>query len=70
MNDAFDYTDTTKCPLCGSDNECAVAAGRDPDSCWCMSVVMSPEVLESIPPQAQGLVCVCARCATGSSGKT
>ena len=58
--------DTTKCPLCDNPNDCAVAAGQDPESCWCMTAAMSPSALESIPAEAQGKVCICARCAAGS----
>ena len=61
-----DPNDTTKCPLCGKANDCAVDAGRDPESCWCMTAAMSPSALESIPAEAQGKVCICARCAAGS----
>jgi len=58
--------DTSKCPLCGKQNECAVAAGRDAESCWCMSVTMSATALASIPAEAQGKTCICARCASGT----
>jgi hypothetical protein len=57
-----DFTDTTKCPLCGGANQCAVAAGNDAESCWCMSVTISPNVLKAIPPAAQGRICICAGC--------
>jgi len=60
-----DFTDTTKCPLCGGANQCAIAMGQDAESCWCMSVTMSPDVLKSIPAKAQGRVCICSRCARG-----
>lgn len=59
--------DTTRCPLCGQANECAIAAGRPADSCWCMTVSMDPEALASIPPEAQGKVCICARCSRGGA---
>ncbi len=62
-----DSTDTTRCPLCGEVNECAVAAGRDPESCWCMTATMSPDALAAISAEAQGKVCICATCATGES---
>jgi len=65
MTDRIDASDTTRCPLCGKPNECAVAAGRDPESCWCMTATMSPSALASIPAEAQGKICICARCASG-----
>ena len=60
------YDDENKCPLCGQSNDCAVAAGRDPDSCWCMTATMSPSALVSIPAEAQGKICICAQCADDS----
>lgn len=62
-----DPNDTTKCPLCGDANECAVAGGRDPESCWCMTATMSPSALAAIPAEAQGKVCICSRCAAGAA---
>ena len=67
MTAPSDFTDTTKCPLCGGANQCAIAARKDAESCWCMSVVMSPDVLKAVPPAAQGRVCICTRCA-GAEG--
>jgi hypothetical protein len=63
MTATSDFTDRTKCPLCGDVNECAIAAGKDAESCWCMAVTMSPDVLKAIPPEARNRVCICARCA-------
>jgi hypothetical protein len=69
MSEVIETTDTTKCPLCGRPNECAVAAGRAPESCWCMTATMDPAALTAIPPEAQGKVCICARCASGDRPK-
>ena len=66
MTERPDPNDTTRCPLCGKANECAVAAGRDPESCWCMTATMSPSALAAIPVEAQGKVCICAGCAGGT----
>ncbi|MBW2402766.1 MAG: cysteine-rich CWC family protein, partial [Deltaproteobacteria bacterium] len=44
----------------------AVASGRDPESCWCMTATMSANALAAIPVEAQGKVCICARCAAGT----
>jgi hypothetical protein len=59
----IDFEDTTQCPLCGSPNECAVAAGRSAETCWCMTATIDPDTLASIPEEAQGKVCICAKCA-------
>ena len=64
MTELPDSNDTAKCPLCGKPNECAVAAGRDPESCWCMTATMTPSALASIPNEARGKVCICVRCAS------
>ena len=65
MSHPVDTNDATKCPLCGNPNECAMAAGRPPETCWCMTASMDPNALAAIPPEAQGTVCICARCAAG-----
>jgi len=56
--------DVSKCPLCGRANECAVAAGKDAESCWCMMATVNPSALISIPSEAQGKICICERCAS------
>ncbi|MEM8607674.1 MAG: cysteine-rich CWC family protein [Myxococcota bacterium] len=58
--------DTTRCPLCAEPNQCAVAAGQDPSTCWCMTATMDPDALARIPVEAQGLVCICPSCAAGA----
>ena len=63
MTDPSDFQDTTRCPLCGSDNQCAIAAGREPESCWCMAITIDPQTLAAIPAEAQGGVCICEKCA-------
>lgn len=67
MSESPDLEDSTRCPLCGEANRCAVAAGRAPETCWCMSVSIGPEVLAKIPPEARGSVCICPRCAGGAT---
>lgn len=58
--------DPTRCPLCGEPNGCEIAEGAS--TCWCFDVRIPAEVLERIPPEAQSVVCVCKRCATGGAG--
>jgi hypothetical protein len=50
------------CPLCGGDNECAVAAGKPPDSCWCKKVTISPKALAAIPVESVDKYCLCPAC--------
>lgn len=59
------YDDGKACPICGQPNECAVAHGREHESCWCWTATMAPEVLDAVPEDAKGAVCVCAKCAAG-----
>ena len=52
--------DPERCPLCGEANDCQVAAGRT--RCWCFETRVPPELLARVPPEAQGVACVCRRC--------
>jgi hypothetical protein len=67
MRGNLDLSDNTKCPVCGGANECAIVAGRDAESCWCMSVSIDPDALDAIPDAARGQICICARCANGAT---
>ncbi len=51
------------CPLCGGDNRCAMASGEDPANCWCVEIAIDPAVLQRLPAQAVGKVCICRACA-------
>jgi hypothetical protein len=55
--------DPARCPVCGADNRCAMAADPDASRCWCFDVAISAESLSLIPAEARGVACVCARCA-------
>lgn len=33
------------------------------EPCWCTQANFSAELLASVPTSAQGLACICARCA-------
>jgi len=50
------------CPLCGGDNQCAMAAGQPAASCWCQDVVISPAALAAIPAASVGKHCLCPAC--------
>lgn len=51
----------TTCPLCGADNQCAVAAGQPAESCWCLGVQMEGEALEKAKA-ITAAQCVCPAC--------
>lgn len=56
--------DPVRCPLCGQPNDCQIAAGCQ--TCWCFETPVPPTVLARVPVAAQGLACVCRRCAATS----
>ena len=49
------------CPLCGNDNQCAIAAGREPETCWCWSANLDPVARERAADTADQQ-CICAHC--------
>jgi hypothetical protein len=55
--------DTTRCPICGNENECAMAANPGASECWCFTAQVSEDALKAIPEEARGQVCICPRCA-------
>ncbi len=57
------------CPLCGGDNQCAMASELAVENCWCVAVSIPPEILASVPEEAVGKRCICPRCA-GMEGGT
>jgi hypothetical protein len=58
--------DPAICPLCGEPNACGMAAGTP--ECWCLTETIPTEVLDRVPPEAKGGICVCRACATGRLG--
>ncbi|MCM3748429.1 cysteine-rich CWC family protein [Paenibacillus pasadenensis] len=50
------------CPLCSRDNRCAVAAGDNPASCWCVNAVFPSGLLERLPEALRDKVCICMSC--------
>jgi hypothetical protein len=63
--------DTTRCPLCGGANTCAMetarATGQPQPPCWCTQVSFSAELLARVPAAARNKACVCARCAAAEN---
>ena len=57
-----DDVDPVRCPLCGDDNACGMAAGAS--ACWCFTATIPPEVLARVPEPAQRRACICEACAT------
>ena len=60
----MDNKGADKCPLCGADNQCAMASGKAPESCWCMSAEISAEALAALPESERGVRCICPACGT------
>jgi hypothetical protein len=54
--------DPARCPVCGAENRCAMAADPDASHCWCFDVTISAESLSRVPAEARGVACLCARC--------
>ncbi|MGM0873467.1 MAG: cysteine-rich CWC family protein [Bacillota bacterium] len=50
----------SKCPLCNEENNCAITEGEKPESCWCMKVSISKQLLENI--SLGGNDCICKKC--------
>lgn len=57
--------DAERCPLCGGQNDCGMAAGRS--SCWCHTVTVPETIRKEIPAAAIDLACVCQKCLAGHS---
>ncbi|MCA8978341.1 MAG: cysteine-rich CWC family protein [Planctomycetes bacterium] len=56
--------DPARCPLCGQPNQCVMATADDAGrECWCAAARIAATVLDSIPADALGQACLCARCA-------
>ena len=43
--------------------EKAKASGTQPERCWCMDAVFTPEVMVQVLIAAKGKACICAKCA-------
>ncbi len=52
------------CPICGGENNCAIANGQEPETCWCMTYNFSEKVRMKIynNEKADGSACVCRNC--------
>ncbi|WP_274651921.1 cysteine-rich CWC family protein [Paenibacillus humicola] len=54
--------DPARCPLCGGDNSCVMAAGRKDEPCWCMTARFPEEIFALIPPENRRKACICPAC--------
>jgi Cysteine-rich CWC len=59
--------DPARCPLCGKENQCALARGCPSTPCWCADVAIAAAVLASIPAEARGKACICRDCALAAA---
>lgn len=46
------------CPICGEDNHCQ----HGEDSCWCEEVIIPQKLLDQVPLDKRGKVCICRPC--------
>jgi hypothetical protein len=64
--------DTSRCPLCGGENGCAIAlkeaTGEAQPGCWCFSVSFSADLLARLPADMLNAACICARCVADDAG--
>jgi hypothetical protein len=51
-----------RCPLCGGDNHCGMAASPPRNACWCATVEIIPELLAKLPESSRGRSCLCPDC--------
>ncbi|WP_269617819.1 cysteine-rich CWC family protein [Zhongshania sp. BJYM1] len=56
------YTDPALCPLCQQENHCAVAAGKDPTSCWCMNTKIDEAAKLRANDGGSTKRCLCKTC--------
>ena len=56
------------CPLCGGDNQCAMAADQAAEICWCQAVTISAASLAAIPADSVDKRCLCPACGRTQGG--
>ena len=57
--------DTSRCPLCGHDNSCAMAIDNDQvkaSACWCTKTKVPPQLIATVPAEQKGKACICMDC--------
>ena len=53
------------CPICGQDNNCQHGQER----CWCTTVKVTKQILDLVPEDKKGIVCICKSCIEKFSNK-
>lgn len=51
--------DEKKCPLCGELNACQAGTLN---KCWCQNIKVPEALLEKVPEEKKGKVCICYSC--------
>ncbi|MEO8449917.1 MAG: cysteine-rich CWC family protein [Gemmatimonadota bacterium] len=59
--------DLSRCPICGAPNACTMVSPEQARDCWCYTAEIDEAVMDRVPKEKRGIVCVCARCAAGGS---
>jgi len=57
-----------RCPICGGNNHCAMAASPAAKDCWCRAIEIDPALLEALPEESRGKACLCANCCQPQGG--
>ena len=74
MNTLQTPIDTTRCPLCGGENSCAMeierATGQAQGACWCVSASFPSDLLARLPTAARDKACICATCLAAFNQQT
>ncbi|MGE0874985.1 MAG: cysteine-rich CWC family protein [Burkholderiales bacterium] len=53
--------DPARCPLCGEQNACEMAAGSG-KPCWCATLDFPAALLARVPAEARDKACICRAC--------
>ncbi|HAC34585.1 MAG TPA: hypothetical protein DCF45_08730 [Gammaproteobacteria bacterium] len=56
-----------RCPVCGEQNNCGLLNQNGNQQCWCVDVNPADGILDSLPQEVRGKVCLCRRCLDSAS---
>ena len=60
-------SEAERCPRCGQANRCAQAGHEQAVSdCWCFHMPVDARVLDELPAELRGKVCLCPACAAAT----
>jgi hypothetical protein len=54
-----DNNQTSLCPFCKKENQCAVEAGN---KCWCQKKHVPADLVNLLPPELKNESCICSAC--------